>query len=261
MRCIQRVLLLCKQPCINQSHWIKKQKNHRIIWISITQLNLLSTGNYAFASNHFHHNKESRRFCKNVTVVNCIFQHYLFYSFNKISFHITGFQWWPDEAVLQKAKVRDERMNSMSFTWRREVLQLSRNESETGGWYDRRRGDVWRRNRDMDGIELSHSLVGRTPALIPATLGDGCLISTSCQMLDASDDWFETHLAVRYKTSLCNTKWPWPSQYTLTDTLPKHNEEWWSSWFPPNPKTDTGPQMIWFWCRAWLTLCWIKGQS
>lgn len=40
----------------------------------------------------------------------------------------------------------------------------------------------------MDGIELSHSLVGGTPTLIPATLGDECLISISCQMLDSSDD-------------------------------------------------------------------------
>lgn len=112
-------------------------------------------------------------------------------------------------------------MNSMSFTWRGEVLQLSRNEGQRGGWCDRRwRGDVWRRHWDMDGIELSHSLVGGTPTLIPATQG----VSNLDTVPDVGNRTIDLKLISQWSIkSFFDTRWSWPS-HKQTSTL---SQRWW----------------------------------
>lgn len=82
--------------CSEHKEYCYCVSNHvsQIIWISITQVNLLSTGNYAFTSNRFHDNKESRRFCKNVTLANYIcafFSTIYFIGLTKYLFTLLGF--------------------------------------------------------------------------------------------------------------------------------------------------------------------------
>lgn len=104
---------------------------------------------------------------------------------------------------LTSTRAWNRHMTPMSLTWPGQVLQLSCDESEIGGWSDRRRWGVWRRNWDMDGTGLSHSCVGQQSYIDLSGLSE-----MSAWSLYRARWWiprpidFETHLTARCKSFL-----------------------------------------------------------